>query len=133
MPDAAPLAVDARISSSNIVTVSWSAVPTRSSGGLILGYKVFYKPTDSGEKAAVVETSGTSTSATLTNLQSYTNYNIQVSGDHRRSDWTLDRAARGGDDKMKQRQRFLFIILFGRLIGSSVILFHFTMCPQNIK
>ncbi|XP_063973280.1 cell adhesion molecule Dscam1 isoform X2 [Diachasmimorpha longicaudata] len=81
VPEAPPTQVTCSPLSSQSVKVSWSAPPAHQHGGIIQGYKVYYRPvpTDNMEISTVGEVKRTSSEETyLHTLYKYTNYSIRV-------------------------------------------------------
>ncbi|XP_034948275.1 Down syndrome cell adhesion molecule-like protein Dscam2 isoform X1 [Chelonus insularis] len=81
VPEAPPTQVTCAPLSSQSVKVSWSAPPAHQHGGIIQGYKVYYRPvpTDNMEISTVGEVKRTSSEETyLHTLYKYTNYSIRV-------------------------------------------------------
>lgn len=81
VPEAPPSQVTCSPLSSQSVKVSWSAPPIHQHGGIIQGYKVYYRPvpTDNMEISTVGEVKRTSSEETyLHTLYKYTNYSIRV-------------------------------------------------------
>ncbi|XP_044594739.1 Down syndrome cell adhesion molecule-like protein Dscam2 [Cotesia glomerata] len=81
VPEAPPTQVTCSPLSSQSVKVSWSSPPAHQHGGIIQGYKVYYRPvpTDNMEISTVGEVKRTSSEETyLHTLYKYTNYSIRV-------------------------------------------------------
>ncbi|XP_046477031.1 cell adhesion molecule Dscam1 isoform X1 [Neodiprion pinetum] len=81
VPEAPPAQVMCTPLSSQSVKVSWAAPPAHQHGGIIQGYKVYYRPvpTDNMEISTVGEVKRTSSEETyLHTLYKYTNYSIRV-------------------------------------------------------
>ncbi|KOX68634.1 Down syndrome cell adhesion molecule-like protein Dscam2 [Melipona quadrifasciata] len=81
VPETPPTQVSCIPLSSQSVKVSWSAPPPHQHGGIIQGYKVYYRPvpTDNMDISTVGEVKKTSSVETyLHTLYKYTNYSIRV-------------------------------------------------------
>ncbi|XP_053986908.1 cell adhesion molecule Dscam2 isoform X2 [Hylaeus volcanicus] len=81
VPETPPTQVLCVALSSQSVKVSWSAPPPHQHGGIIQGYKVYYRPvpTDNMDISTVGEVKKTSSVETyLHTLYKYTNYSIRV-------------------------------------------------------
>ncbi|XP_033323157.1 Down syndrome cell adhesion molecule 3 isoform X4 [Megalopta genalis] len=81
VPETPPSQVACISLSSQSVKVSWSAPPPHQHGGIIQGYKVYYRPvlTDNMDISTVGEVKKTSSVETyLHTLYKYTNYSIRV-------------------------------------------------------
>ncbi|EFN83957.1 Down syndrome cell adhesion molecule, partial [Harpegnathos saltator] len=81
VPETPPTQVTCSPLSSQSVKVSWTAPPLHQHGGIIIGYKVYYRPvpTDNMDISTVGEVKKTSSMETyLHTLYKYTNYSIKV-------------------------------------------------------
>ncbi|XP_015187903.1 PREDICTED: Down syndrome cell adhesion molecule-like protein Dscam2 isoform X4 [Polistes dominula] len=81
VPETPPTQVTCVALSSQSVKVSWNAPPPHQHGGIIQGYKVYYRPvpTDNMDISTVGEVKRTSSVETyLHTLYKYTNYSIRV-------------------------------------------------------
>ncbi|XP_047351251.1 Down syndrome cell adhesion molecule-like protein Dscam2 isoform X6 [Vespa velutina] len=81
VPETPPTQVTCVALSSQSVKVSWNAPPPHQHGGIIQGYKVYYRPvpTDNMDISTVGEVKRTSSIETyLHTLYKYTNYSIRV-------------------------------------------------------
>ncbi|XP_066247380.1 cell adhesion molecule Dscam1 isoform X2 [Euwallacea similis] len=85
VPEAPPLDVMCSEISSQIMKISWKIPPPHLHGGLIQGYKVFYKPVENHQSVTDVSSSvggevkrTQSTETYLHGLQKFTNHSIKV-------------------------------------------------------
>lgn len=81
VPEAPPSQVTCSPLSSQSVKVSWGLPPAHQHGGIIQGYKIYYRPvpTDNMEISTVGEVKRTSSEETyLHTLYKFTNYSIRV-------------------------------------------------------
>ncbi|XP_076339933.1 protein sidekick-like isoform X2 [Tachypleus tridentatus] len=79
VPSAGPVNVTANVTSSSSVNVTWGEIPISHQNGILHGFKVFYRSESGPFQHHLVEDNDTYT-ATLTKLQKYTVYLIQVLG-----------------------------------------------------
>ncbi|OWF38939.1 Down syndrome cell adhesion molecule [Mizuhopecten yessoensis] len=79
VPSQPPQGVQANAINSQAIKVIWSPPPLFTLHGILQGYRILYKPVrkDEDESDANIETSS-KLEVTISNLQKYTNYSIQV-------------------------------------------------------
>lgn len=66
--------------SPSVINLQWGKLDEKDANGLVLGYKIMYQPSDGARSDMQIEEipDGNLTSASLTNLAGFTQYNVQV-------------------------------------------------------
>ena len=64
----------------NSLLLNWAVLPSQAAHGVVVGYKIFYRPYYSNQAFTVVQTNGSTLNIKLNNLQEATLYVIMATG-----------------------------------------------------
>ena len=64
----------------NSLLLRWTTIPSQDAHGIVVGYRIYYRPYYSNQNFTVVQTSASTLNIKLTNLQEGTLYAIMVAG-----------------------------------------------------
>ena len=77
-PIEAPVLVKAVNTSSTSIILKWTEISPENYGGILLGYRIYYRPADTKKKTKVIELSTTTFTYHLTDLFLWWSYEIRV-------------------------------------------------------
>lgn len=64
----------------NSLLLRWAAIPPQDAHGIVVGYRIYYRPYYSNQNFTVVQTNASTLNIKLSNLQEATLYAIMVAG-----------------------------------------------------